>query len=641
MGDTIDPRGVLFQGATALSTALFVAAFGWAVTRMFALNFSVAGPNATLVLVLLFVTGWTIPVAARADERWPDVSLALVAIAALSTVVSLFVPMVPALFAAILVMVALTPPVAALVGRLGGGFAVGAATGVALLQFVRAAQDSVPASGLLPGNVALVVCALALVGAWLALYQRDAVPAVESVASPVSGVGAFVLAQAVFLGSAATVARWTLPPEYLLVTLASAGGLLAGGAVVALAPRVRESPTWVLLAVGAFADLLWLRLFVIPSVLAAQAAAVVMLGSICRRSESDVGPSPLRAGGALALVQFAGVFVSVLYPSSVNAPFMPEPLRSLGGLETSILFSALAILPLVTLVAWIRGRETEPEQALASADRRALLGVAGAAVATAGAAIFQEQESPDSAGSGDEIRAMTYNVHRYLSATGGGAVSLEAIASVIRGQNPHLVGLQETEGTRFTTGAFDGLRWLADKLGYHAVDLTPGDMDTFGVALLSRWPIVNARLERLPVVNSPPRLALVAEVERENDRLPVIVTHFSTSSEGPLHRNDLGIPQSRKIEDFAREFDRAVVLGDFNVKPDPEDPVYERLNDTFTDAWAAADTEGDGFTWTAADPDRRIDYVFLHGDWEVVDATVSGRPEASDHLAVTATVREP
>jgi endonuclease/exonuclease/phosphatase (EEP) superfamily protein YafD len=40
--------------------------------------------------------------------------------------------------------------------------------------------------------------------------------------------------------------------------------------------------------------------------------------------------------------------------------------------------------------------------------------------------------------------------------------------------------------------------------------------------------------------------------------------------------------------------------------------------------------------FSAADPRRRIDYVWLYGTWTVTRAAVYGSPRASDHLAVLA-----
>jgi endonuclease/exonuclease/phosphatase family metal-dependent hydrolase len=76
-------------------------------------------------------------------------------------------------------------------------------------------------------------------------------------------------------------------------------------------------------------------------------------------------------------------------------------------------------------------------------------------------------------------------------------------------------------------------------------------------------------------------------------------------------------------------------MGDFNVTPD--DPEYDSLTDSFTDAWTAAEqTEGSGKTYPADDPRERIDYVFLRGDWAVREATTAGTGAGSDHRAVSA-----
>lgn len=227
---------------------------------------------------------------------------------------------------------------------------------------------------------------------------------------------------------------------------------------------------------------------------------------------------------------------------------------------------------------------------------------------------------------------MTYNLHQYLAGDGTGRHTLEPLAALLRRERPHLVGLQETEGNRVTSGNVDGVRWLAERLGYHALPGPPTRAGGYGVALLSAWPVARRALVPLPVHDSPPRWMLVADVDAPFGRLPVLVTHFQTAKPG-----DERLAEAGTVVDAVGRFDRAVVMGDFNARPTPGEPVYERLVGVMDDAWVAAGNARDGGpTYSASDPHERIDYVFLRGDWRVERARTLGSDRISDHLAVGA-----
>lgn len=620
------------MAAGSLAVALWLVGLEWAFTRLYALNFSVQGPNATLLLAAGLVTAWTLPVARQRPDRWPVLSLGLVLASGGLLVASRLLGLSGALLTTLGGLTALTPVVASLVGRLRDRVALAAANGVAVIMLARAIQHSVPPYGLSSGWVAIGVAGVGLAGCWFVLVIDGACPSPGTLGSPVAAVYALVFVEAFFLGSVTTVASWTLRPV-VLVGVASVVGLLAGGAVVATRhPVGRRTGAWVAVYLLGLVDLVWLDLLAGATVLPVQAAAVVLVAGSCRRS----GPIADRAAVALAAVQVASALVALLYVSAVNAPYLPGALSSLGGLETGFVAAGLALLPAVLALDRLGLAGLATGRASDVSERRSFLALAATASAALAVTVLRPLSSgptPDEASTGEEIRAMTYNVHRFLAGDGAARVSLPAIATVIEDQNPHLVGLQETDGGRLSTGGFDGVRWLAASLGYHAVNPTPGRLGSYGVALLSRWPIRDTRLVRLPVGSSPPRLALVATVDAPDGPLRVIATHFETRRPG--HRQPAA---AARLVDLATGANRTIVLGDCNVRPDPTTPTYARLADALTDAWAAAPGGGQGYSYSASEPGERIDYVWLFGDWRIRNARVGGTSAASDHLAVTATV---
>jgi endonuclease/exonuclease/phosphatase family metal-dependent hydrolase len=75
-----------------------------------------------------------------------------------------------------------------------------------------------------------------------------------------------------------------------------------------------------------------------------------------------------------------------------------------------------------------------------------------------------------------------------------------------------------------------------------------------------------------------------------------------------------------------------VVMGDLNARPG--DPEIAPLTDVLDDAWAVAG-DGAGFTFDAATPHARIDYILTSPDVVARSAAVV-QTAASDHLAVFA-----
>jgi endonuclease/exonuclease/phosphatase family metal-dependent hydrolase len=73
-----------------------------------------------------------------------------------------------------------------------------------------------------------------------------------------------------------------------------------------------------------------------------------------------------------------------------------------------------------------------------------------------------------------------------------------------------------------------------------------------------------------------------------------------------------------------------VLLGDLNATP--ESPEIAAITEDLADTWVAAG-EGEGFTYDAATPHARIDYVLTSSD-VVAKAAAVVTSDASDHLPV-------
>jgi len=256
----------------------------------------------------------------------------------------------------------------------------------------------------------------------------------------------------------------------------------------------------------------------------------------------------------------------------------------------------------------------------------------GAASAIAAACHpFHRSGAPD-----QTIRVMTYNIH-------AGHGDLSRTAETIRALSPDMVALQEVDvHWAERSGFVDQAAALAAALGMearfaHIYRLPNRDNSAvpreFGVALLSRHHIVtwrNDTLTRLSTQDSnavpaPAPGLLEAVVDVGGRRVHVFNTHLDYRADPGVRRTQAG----EMARALARVSEPLIVFGDFNASPDAPElaPVFERLRD----AWPR--DSGNGYTYPADVPAKRIDYVLTSRDFRIVGARVP-QSDASDHRPV-------
>jgi len=238
-----------------------------------------------------------------------------------------------------------------------------------------------------------------------------------------------------------------------------------------------------------------------------------------------------------------------------------------------------------------------------------------------------------------ELRVLVYNIHAGKDAKG--VDNLSRVAALVRSTNADIALLQEVDRGTTRSGKVDQPRVLASLTGFgvafgKTLEYQGGD---YGIAVLSRWPIRSDSLVSLPV--SPPqaraggsyepRGVLRATIDAPGNRLDIFNTHLDASRDDFYRRQELATVldlASRAIEDGSKS---ALVGGDLNSEP--ASAVIDMVRGSFLrDPWPECG-QGNGFSYPADRPVKRIDYLLLPAKWRCITASVIEN-EASDHRAV-------
>jgi endonuclease/exonuclease/phosphatase family metal-dependent hydrolase len=244
------------------------------------------------------------------------------------------------------------------------------------------------------------------------------------------------------------------------------------------------------------------------------------------------------------------------------------------------------------------------------------------------------------------LRVMTYNIQH------GGTLgmNLDAVADVIKAQNPDVVGLNEVQHLMPDSGFKKEAEDLAAKTGLtnqyfgcttNCGAITPG---RYGIAMLSRFELTDRDKTFLPNqtngtidMNSSiePRVLLCGSVRPPN--LPAIrfctthLTNGATADSWTIRKL-----QAQTIVNLLKPHlqaygGRVVLTGDMNSVPGSE-PI-NILTGTLTDSWSEAGS-GNGATMPSDAPVARWDFILHGGGFAKAKSASVPDTTASDHRPV-------
>lgn len=236
------------------------------------------------------------------------------------------------------------------------------------------------------------------------------------------------------------------------------------------------------------------------------------------------------------------------------------------------------------------------------------------------------------------LRILCYNIHHANPPSRPDFIDLQAIANVIKQQQPHLVALQEVDVHTMRSGkSSNQAQELARLTGMKAffakaIDYEGGE---YGVAILSKLPMEEMKNTPLPTADGTGgehrTLATAVITLPQGNKIVFACTHLDAQ------RQDTNrfLQINKIVEVLQLEKLPVVMAGDFNSVPST--PVIKKLDEFFTRTCIT----NCGFTVPVINPSKTIDFIAVKpgAAFNVIEHQVIDEKYASDHLPVKAVIQ--
>ncbi len=237
-----------------------------------------------------------------------------------------------------------------------------------------------------------------------------------------------------------------------------------------------------------------------------------------------------------------------------------------------------------------------------------------------------------------DITVLSYNIHHANPPSKPNVIDMDAIANVIRQQQPDVVALQEvdvyTSRSGTTLHQADELAKLTGMTAYFGKAINYGGGE-YGVAILSRFPMEEMKNTPLPTddaTNGEHRtLALATLMLPGNKKIVFASTHLDAQSNDTNRQLQI----KKILEVLKQETLPVIIAGDFNAVPTND--VITQLDSYFSRTCVT----GCPFTSPQLNPNKTIDYIAYApaSKFSVVSHAVVDEKYASDHRPVKAAFR--
>lgn len=210
------------------------------------------------------------------------------------------------------------------------------------------------------------------------------------------------------------------------------------------------------------------------------------------------------------------------------------------------------------------------------------------------------------------LRIMTFNIQQGFDKVGD--EDLPGQLAAIRRVAPDLLALQESDTARIANGNVDAVRFFADNLGMYSYYGPTSTTGTFGIALLSKYPIQEPRTFFMYSAGEQ-TAAIQAQIQVGSTPYNVFVTHLG--NDGPM-------VQLQDVLQRVDDLPNVILMGDFNFTP--LTPQYDLATQSLADAWRIRWPTGRQI----AGLEDRIDLILVSPGTQVREAEYVPNPD-SDH----------
>lgn len=327
-------------------------------------------------------------------------------------------------------------------------------------------------------------------------------------------------------------------------------------------------------------------------------------------------PSPKILGGAFGLSAFAMLLFILAQAFTTVYDYIPiiGPLFRDRYWLVHAAAALAALLPLSLGLGGSRGKDIGGAKRIGTIPIAFIAAIGVAAVVRILVQPVSAETKPTEGG----LRVLTYNIQQGYNASG--QKNYEGQLALMRSLNPDIIGLEECDTNRIAGSNDDLPLFLSRSLGMYSYYGPPPQTGTFGVALLSRYPIEAPYVFHL-YSKGEQTAAVVGRIVKDGRDYTVAVTHLG--NDGPMI-------QAENILKGLEGKDRVVVMGDFNFRP--REPQFARTTARLADSWSIAAMKAADNPPPVFDANGRIDYIFVSPGLNVASARFLTARE-SDHPA--------
>ncbi|TKJ24179.1 MAG: hypothetical protein CEE43_00415 [Promethearchaeota archaeon Loki_b32] len=219
------------------------------------------------------------------------------------------------------------------------------------------------------------------------------------------------------------------------------------------------------------------------------------------------------------------------------------------------------------------------------------------------------------------LTVMTYNIQQGVDIDGN--KNYDNQLAVIKAIDPDIIGLQECDTARMSHGSSDVVRYFANQLNYYSFYGPRTVTGTYGAAVLSRFPIINAKTFFT--------YSDVDEVGTTEVQIKVGTTIFNVYVSHPAGSDEVHLAHMQALMDRISGKTNVISMGDFNAE---NDTIYYGMSiAVLQDVWVTAASRGvDGTSLVLSE---RIDHIFVSLSFTVSETRYISVPESeSDHPAL-------